>query len=103
MWTENGDAVLAFQLQLVGYGWLDSLLLEQNRESGILGDITYQAVADVQLYYREVLIPSNPSLPALSAVMDAAGSFRDGSGNYYPIDEATYRFIMEKLIDKSSI
>ena len=76
------------------------MLLAESGEEGKMGDITYQAIHDVQLYYAEHVSPSTGII--LTPVMDKDGYFRknNGTGDYYPIDESTYLYIMEKLADK---
>ena len=69
--------------------------MKQAGEDGRLGDVTYQAIYDVQLYYE-----SKYGMGQLTRVCDDSGSFMDGTGNYYPIDERTYVYIMEELAGK---
>lgn len=62
-------------------------------EYGSLGDVTYAAVWAVQQYASD---------PLMSSVKDEGGFYRadHGTGDYYPIDERTYRYIMEQLENK---
>ncbi len=62
-------------------------------EYGNMGDVTYAAIYDVQLWYSDNLTGGKP----VSFVCDEYGSFRDGSGEYYEIDETTYNYILTKL------
>ena len=57
---------------------------------GILGEVTYAAVWEVQQYAND---------PDMTPVRDAAGFYRQdyGSGDFYPIDELTYAYIMVNL------
>ena len=79
-----------FQNQLIAKGWLDKATLEVLGEYGILGDVTYAAIWDVQVYADD---------NSMSPVRDSAGFYRTniGTGDYYPIDEATYNYIMYSL------
>lgn len=96
-WIYDADLVKAFQDTLARYGWLDKSILEMLGEYGTLGDMTYSAVWDVQQYYM-----THVSGPAMNPVKDAGGFFRSGSGtgDYYPIDEITYLYIMDHLTAK---
>ena len=89
--TYDEKAVREFQDMLIEKGWLDRDELLMNDEYGVLGDVTYRAVYDVQLEAND---------PAMSPVMDENESFLDSTGNYYKIDEATYTYIMTKLQQK---
>ncbi len=62
-------------------------------EYGSLGDVTYAAIWDVQQYAND---------SSMYPVRDSAGFYRTnfGTGSYYPIDEATYTYIMERLPNK---
>lgn len=66
-------------------------------EYGVLGDMTYSAIWEVQQFARTV------GAPYMTPVRDAGGFFREnsGTGNYYPIDAATYNYIMEQLPQKT--
>lgn len=74
-------------------GWLDKATLEVMGEYGTLGDVTYAAIWKVQQYAND---------RNMAPVQDAAGFMRtqNGSGEYYPIDEATYNYIMNQLVYK---
>ena len=89
---------MKFQKKLVDAGWLDAALLEAAGETGMMGDVTYQAVFDVQMYYSENVSLSTGIV--LMLVRDDNESFKDDQGEYYPIDEETYKYIMEKLANK---
>jgi hypothetical protein len=81
---------------LVSKGWLDWDSMNAAGEYGIMGDVTYAAIADVQDYYA-----ANVGMPELTPVRDYEGNFRPGGvGDYYPIDENTYNYIMQQLPDK---
>ena len=88
----------ALQKKLADAGWLDAEALEANGETGKMGDITYQAIYDVQMYYNENVSASTGIVLAL--VRDDNESFVDDKGAYYPIDEETYNYIMKKLVTK---
>ena len=78
---------------LISMGWLDKATLEVMGEYGTLGDVTYAAIWKVQQYAND---------RSMAPVQDAAGFMRtqNGSGEYYPIDEATYNYIMNQLVYK---
>ena len=85
-------------MRLIDMGWLDAEVLLNAGENGIMGDITYQAICDVQMYYNESVSPSTGIVLVL--VKDENESFVDEFGVYYPIDEETYKYIMEELAAK---
>jgi len=91
-WVEDEDSVIAFQRQLIELGWLDEDVLNDADEFGVLGDKTYEAIALVQQYYLEHIAKVE-----LTPVQDEFGSFVDGEGKYYTIDEATWTYIMTEL------
>jgi len=97
-WVKDAQKVKQFQQKLADAGWLDADLLEAAGETGVMGDVTYQAIYDVQMYYNENVSPSTGIV--LTPVMDDNGSFTDDQGEYYLIDEETYKYIMEKLATK---
>jgi len=97
-WAKDSDKVKAFQKKLIDAGWLDQEALENAGETGRMGDITYQAIYDVQMYYNENVSPSTGIV--LELVRDENESFMDDFGQYYPIDENTYKYILEKLASK---
>jgi hypothetical protein len=69
------------------------MTLQIFNEYGTLGDVTYAAIFEVQKHASD---------PAMTRVRDAAGFYRtnNGTGDYYPIDEATYTYIMNFLPKK---
>ena len=82
---------------LVSKSWLDWDSVNAAGEYGTMGDVTYAAIADVQDYYA-----ANGGWPELSPVKDSEGNFRPGGmGDYYPIDENTYNYIMQQLPNKN--
>ena len=89
----NEEKVRAFQDRLIEKGWLSRAELDIMGEYGSLGDLTYAAVWEVQQYAAD---------PLMASVRDEAGFYRSGygTGDYYPIDERTYRYIMEQLAQK---
>ena len=84
---------MAFQEALIAGGWLSRGELEATGEYGTMGDMTYAAVYEVQLWYTDNETGGEP----VQFVRDAGGSFRDGTGAYYPVDETTYDYIMKHL------
>lgn len=82
-----------FQDKLIEAGWLDKATLDVMGEYGSLGDVTYAAIWDVQQYADD---------SSMSPVRDSAGFYRTyiGTGDYYPIDAATYNYIMYSLPHK---
>ena len=93
----DAQKVREFQDALISKGWLDMDSLNAAGEYGIMGDVTYAVIADVQDYYA-----ANGGWPELSPVKDNEGNFRPGGmGDYYPIDENTYTYIMQRLPNKN--
>ena len=92
-WINDSSAIKRFQDMLISMGWLDKATLDVMGEYGTLGDVTYAAIWEVQQYAND---------RSMAPVQDAAGFMRtqNGSGEYYPIDEATYNYIMNQLVYK---
>ena len=92
-WINDTSAIKRFQDMLISMGWLDKATLEVMGEYGTLGDVTYAAIWEVQQFAND---------RNMAPVQDAAGFMRtqNGSGEYYPIDEATYNYIMNQLVYK---
>ena len=89
MWVYDPVQVRAFQDALIDAGWLDSSIVYNSDEYGTLGDMTYAAMWDLQQYAATL-----PGTPEMEPVADENGSFMDKFDQYYPIDEASYNFIM---------
>ena len=71
-----------FQDLLVKLGWLDGSMLAESNEYGTIDELTLNAIYEIQLTFLK------------------DGSYTpvyDADGNVYPIDEATYSFIMNEL------
>ena len=86
---------MAFQNAMIAKGWLDNRLLESSY--GVLDEVTYAAVWEIQSWYKE-----NVGTLELTPVKDENGSYRDEYGVLYPIDEATYLYIMRDLESRPS-
>jgi hypothetical protein len=96
MWIYDPVLVRAFQDALISAGWLDGdAIMFSDGEYGTLGDVTYQAIWKLQQYAATL-----PGAPVMQPVADENGSFRDMFDQYYPIDEATYNFILNELPEK---
>ena len=92
MWIYDPVLVRAFQDALISAGWLDGeAIMFSDGEYGTLGDTTYQAIWDLQQYTATLT-----DAPEMQPVADENGSFKDMFDQYYPIDEATYDFIMNE-------
>ncbi|MBQ3761835.1 MAG: peptidoglycan-binding protein [Clostridia bacterium] len=92
-WIDYPEEIMRFQDKLIEAGWLDKMTLTIYNEYGSLGDVTYAAIFEVQ---------KDAGDPAMIRVRDAAGFYRinNGTGDYYPIDQVTYEYIMNSLPKK---
>ena len=92
----DSEKVRSFQDILIARGWLDESAMNAAGEYGCMGDVSYAAIYDVQVYYMENVMGGK----VVRYVRDENGSYKDGSGRYYEIDETTYDFIMKYLPDR---